>query len=64
MIFKALKDFDIDLKHSFIIGDKPHDIQLGKNVGCMAIKINNYSKNEVNFNDAVNIILKGSGGDN
>jgi len=64
LILKALEDFDIDLKSSYMLGDKEHDVELGKNVGCTAIKIDNYSKNEVNFNDAVNIILKRGRGDN
>lgn len=33
MIFQAAKDFDIDLKKSFLIGDSQRDIDAGKNAG-------------------------------
>lgn len=33
MIFQAAKDFDIDLKKSFLIGDSQRDIEAGKNAG-------------------------------
>lgn len=33
MIEQALKDFDIDLSESIIVGDKEIDMQTGKNVG-------------------------------
>lgn len=33
MFEKAFKDFDIDTKNSWMIGDKPSDIQAGKNAG-------------------------------
>lgn len=34
MLLKAAKDFNIDLKNSWIIGDSKNDIQAGKNAGC------------------------------
>lgn len=34
MLLKAAKDFNIDLKKSWIIGDSKNDIQAGKNAGC------------------------------
>ncbi len=37
MLKKAEKNFDIDFKQSFIIGDRLSDIYAGKNVGCKAI---------------------------
>lgn len=36
-IKQAEKEFNIDLKNSFVIGDHPRDITLGKNAGCKAI---------------------------
>lgn len=36
-IKQAEKEFDINLKESFVIGDHPHDINLGKNAGCKTI---------------------------
>ena len=34
MLLQAAKDFNIDLKKSWIIGDSKNDIQAGKNAGC------------------------------
>ncbi|MHA1833301.1 MAG: D-glycero-alpha-D-manno-heptose-1,7-bisphosphate 7-phosphatase [Candidatus Baldrarchaeia archaeon] len=39
MLFQAAKDFNIDLKRSFMIGDKIIDIQAGKEAGCLTILI-------------------------
>jgi D-glycero-D-manno-heptose 1,7-bisphosphate phosphatase len=36
-IKEAQKDFDIDLDKSWVIGDHPHDVVLGKNAGTRAI---------------------------
>lgn len=33
MLFNAIKDFDIDIKNSIIIGDKERDIEAGINAG-------------------------------
>ena len=33
----AKKEFDIDIKRSFVIGDHPFDVNLGKNAGCRSI---------------------------
>lgn len=35
----AEKEFNINLSESFVIGDHPHDIVMGKNAGCKAIYI-------------------------
>lgn len=37
MIEKAVRDFDIDLKKSFIIGDNASDIEAGHRAGCRSI---------------------------
>lgn len=39
LIKDAEKKFKIDLKKSFVIGDKKADIELGKNVGCKTILV-------------------------
>jgi len=39
MIDNAKKDFDIELKESYIIGDKTDDIVMGKNAGCKTILV-------------------------
>lgn len=39
MVEKAKKDFNIDLKKSYFIGDKTSDIKCGKNAGCRTILV-------------------------
>lgn len=39
MILQAAAEHDIDLKRSFMVGDKPLDIALGQNVGCRTVLI-------------------------
>jgi len=39
LILQAARDFDIDLKHSFVVGDRQKDVELGKAVGCRTILI-------------------------
>ncbi len=34
MLLQAAKDFNIDLEHSWMIGDGENDITAGKNAGC------------------------------
>lgn len=36
MILQAASDFDIDLKSSFMIGDRPSDVRAGENAGLAA----------------------------
>lgn len=36
-IKQAEKEFNIDLKNSFVLGDHPHDIEMGKNANCKTI---------------------------
>ncbi len=47
MILQAVKDFDIDLKRSSVIGDLPADIELGKAVGCKTILVDSNPLTEV-----------------
>lgn len=42
---------DVDLSNSYVIGDRPTDIQLAKNIGCKAIQLS--SSTGVSFNDAI-----------
>jgi mannose-1-phosphate guanylyltransferase / phosphomannomutase len=39
MLIQAKKDFNIDLKKSFLIGDKTSDILAGKKAGCQTILV-------------------------
>lgn len=39
MLKKAAEDFDIDLPNSYMVGDKPDDINLAKNAGCKSILV-------------------------
>ena len=38
-IKEAEKEFNIDLKNSWVIGDLPCDIEMGKNTGCRTIYV-------------------------
>lgn len=40
LVKKAVKEFKIDLKKSFIIGDMTSDIKMGKNAGLRTILVN------------------------
>jgi D-glycero-D-manno-heptose 1,7-bisphosphate phosphatase len=39
MLVSAAKEYDLDLKHSFVIGDKATDIDLAHNVGAQGILV-------------------------
>jgi D-glycero-D-manno-heptose 1,7-bisphosphate phosphatase len=39
LLLKASEDFDIDLSHSYLIGDSLMDIEAGKAAGCMTFLI-------------------------
>lgn len=41
LFFQAARDFSIDLKKSYLIGDKISDIEAGHSVGCTTIMIKN-----------------------
>ena len=34
---EAKEEFNLNLEESFVIGDHPHDVNLGKNAGCKTI---------------------------
>jgi len=49
LILQAARDFDIDLKQSFVVGDLQTDIEMSKAVGCSTVLIsreNNYRQIE------------------
>lgn len=39
LVLQAVKDFNIDLKHSFVVGDLQVDVELGRVVGCQTILV-------------------------
>lgn len=39
LVLKAAKDFNIDLSHSFLVGDSVSDIECGKNAGVKTILV-------------------------
>jgi histidinol-phosphate phosphatase family protein len=46
MVLQAAQEHDIDLQRSFMVGDKPLDIQLGQNVGCRTVLVPSDSDND------------------
>jgi D-glycero-D-manno-heptose 1,7-bisphosphate phosphatase len=47
MVLEAQRDHDIDLAHSFFIGDKAIDIECGRNAGLRTILVKTgYGANE------------------
>jgi histidinol-phosphate phosphatase family protein len=53
LLIKAINDLKIDVKSSWMIGDRDSDMEAAKLVGCKAIKITSNSR----FNSAVQSIL-------
>ena len=48
MLRQAAEDLDIELKGSYVVGDKACDLKLGKNVGAVAIMVRTgYGESEV-----------------
>lgn len=65
MIYKAAKDFNVDLSESWMIGDGENDILAGRNAGCrtgLILRDNDDSFGSdimgVSLNEIVDIILK------
>jgi histidinol-phosphate phosphatase family protein len=46
MLLRAARDFGIELKESFIVGDKPSDCEAGQSVGCQPIYLTQGHTNE------------------
>jgi histidinol phosphatase-like enzyme len=38
-LYQAQKEFDIDLKRSFVIGDHPHDVEMAHHVGARSVYV-------------------------
>lgn len=59
MLIEAAKDFNIDLKHSWMIGDSESDIIAGKNAGCSTVLIGDSDENMCasNLLEAVDYII-------
>lgn len=61
MLLRAAKDFNIDLKNSYMIGDSIRDIEAGKNAGCKTISVKkglSADKETENLLEAINFILE------
>ncbi len=62
-IKEAEKEFNIDLKNSWVIGDHPHDVEMGKKAGCKTIYVltghGEKHKDELNDNIKPDFIAKG-----
>lgn len=61
LLYRAAKDFNIDLKRSWMIGDGETDIECGKNGGCRTARIGekgNADLNGSNLLECVNKILR------
>jgi D-glycero-D-manno-heptose 1,7-bisphosphate phosphatase len=54
LLQKAILQFNIDIKSSWLIGDRDTDIQTANFIGCRAIKLDS----EVDLSSAVDLILK------
>jgi D-glycero-D-manno-heptose 1,7-bisphosphate phosphatase len=51
MIRKAEREFSVDLRRSYVVGDKLSDVQFGKNAGCKTILVlTGYGKGEWEHN--------------
>lgn len=50
---RAVKDFDIDVENSFMVGDSEADMGFGERLGCNTIKVGE----DFSFKDAVDWIL-------
>jgi D-glycero-D-manno-heptose 1,7-bisphosphate phosphatase len=62
MLLKAAEAFDIDLKHSFMIGDRMSDLEAGVNAGCAAscLVISEAFKDVANSAAAAGFAVSGS----
>lgn len=62
MLYKAAKDFNIDLEQSFMVGDSESDIKAGNSAGCRSILIHNddCDKKGINYGqiDTVTSVLE------
>ena len=54
LLIKAIQDFKINPKESWMMGDSNSDLESGRLVGCNVMKINNH----VNLEKAVELIIE------
>ena len=47
LLFKAQKDFNIDMSESYMVGDSVIDIQAGENAGCIPVMLNCESVSDI-----------------
>lgn len=50
LVERAVSKYNIDVNHSFFIGDKDSDISCGKKTGCNTIKIKGQYKSQIEAN--------------
>ena len=58
LLFKAAKDFNIDLSHSWMIGDSDTDIECGKNGGCKTARIGEKGNADIHGKSLLDCINK------
>lgn len=51
LILESARKFDIDLSHSWMIGDILNDVEAGNSAGCRTILINNGNETEWDLSD-------------
>ncbi|MEM0448488.1 MAG: HAD-IIIA family hydrolase [Methanomassiliicoccales archaeon] len=54
MIMQAMRDFDIDIFSSFVIGDSEREMELARRIGAKGIQVTD----DFDFNQAVNEVLE------
>jgi D-glycero-D-manno-heptose 1,7-bisphosphate phosphatase len=57
MVLQAKDTFDIDLAHSFVVGDRLVDIQMGKSIGATTIIVRTgYGNDEIQLMQQQNVV--------
>ena len=46
MLLRAAKELDIDLAHSWMVGDSPRDVEAGQRAGCRTIRVRPASEDD------------------
>ena len=39
LLWRAGRELNLDVAHSFVVGDRPEDIQMGKQAGCLSVLV-------------------------
>lgn len=58
LVLQAAKDFNIELKQSFVVGDLWMDIELGNTLGCKTILVGDILPGEVKPDDTASNLLE------